>query len=151
MLKKIALLSLVGMLAACDKNVNVVSQFRIDNQTNYDLQCHVALSYCGECGINTEIPAYQKKTITQRNGVRGVYMIEYLFERCQVFFTDSTDSPAQAIISEQFADPNFWDDFLESEAFRTYGGDQWSDTCTFVITQQMLEEMRVPPNSQDQP
>ena len=121
-------------MAACDDTKYVENVFMIENRTSQDVVCYVALRR-GDRTYDVELLPGERKPFTRRKGMRGIYMIDELFACCNV--TINKDS--SVFLRNTFQDSNYWQDYQESDEFKNNGGDLWVDTCTFILTPEILK------------
>ncbi|MBQ3634914.1 MAG: hypothetical protein II951_04780 [Bacteroidales bacterium] len=128
------IIAIVSMLVGCDKHDYVDVEFKVWNKTEKT----VTLSVTGRSGSHSvTLGAGDKGTLAREKGSYGIYMLDYLFEECNLYEGGRLVKTYSNETVDGFFAPDRWVDALDRKG--TYSDDDWDDECTYTVLPEDLE------------
>ncbi len=119
-------------MMSCNDPEYVSNTFMIENRTDVHVDCHAHIY--NDYSTSVCLQPGERKAFHHAEGPRGIYMVDRIFNSLSVIA-----DTLQLHLWEEFTDPNYWVDQQENTAYgQTY--DTQKDTCTFVLTGEMLRQ-----------
>ena len=135
-MKRIILLIVivVGLLTGCRDDKYVEVTYMAENTTDVEVTLRISGKNIDK---SVTVAPHAKETISNEKGVRGLYMITYLFDRVEVIVGGDIVNTFNYQQREGFFDLNKWEDMAESS--HAGGGYEWEDVCTYRITEEDIK------------